>query len=170
MDDMTQKIGLFTGSFDPLTLGHLDLIKRASRLFDRLIVGVFYNPHKPAFLPLDKREDLLKRLLADFPQIEVVTSSQELVVDVAKRHRVTTLVRGLRSHADLDYEASLDFYNRRLAPEIEVCYLLSPPELRYVSSSAVRELLAFGADINPYVPKEIIVELEKISEQTQEKK
>lgn len=164
---MTEKIGLFTGSFDPLTVGHLDLIRRASHLFDRLIVGVFFNPHKPGLMPLERRQALLQEVLSDLSQVEVIVSSQELVVDVAKRHGVTSLVRGLRGSADLDYEASLDFYNHQLAPELETIYLLAPPDLRYVSSSAVKELLTFGADISPYVPKEVRIELEKMHEKTQ---
>lgn len=160
---MTEKIALFTGSFDPLTLGHMDIIRRASQLFDRLLVGVFYNPHKKSLLSLGEREEMLKHLTAELANVDIITSQEELVVTVAKQHGVTILVRGLRSSGDLDYEASFDFYNKNLAPDLETVYLLAQPQYRFVSSSGVRELLAFGADISPYVPQELVEKLEKLS-------
>ena len=133
---MSDKIGLFTGSFDPITNGHVDLIERASRLFDRLYVGIFYNPHKEGFFS----------------------------IDVAKRLGVTTLVRGLRNGQDLDYEAGLHFFNKELAPDLETVFLLSQPAYRYISSSAMRELIAFQQDLSAYVPASVIEELEKKDE------
>lgn len=160
---MTEKIGLFTGSFDPLTLGHMDIIRRASQLFDRLLVGIFYNPHKKGLLPIEVREEMLKQLTADLANVQIITSRDELVVTVAKRYGVTSLVRGLRSRSDLDYEASFDFYNKNLAPDLETVFLLAQPQYQFVSSSGVRELLTFGADISSYVPQELVEKLEKLS-------
>lgn len=159
---MKQRIGLLTGSFDPVTLGHMDMIARASQMFDKVYVGVFYNIHKAGLVPVELRAKWLQALVAKFGNVEVVTSSDALVVEVARRYQATHLVRGLRNMADFEYEASLDFYNRQLAEEIETIYLMAKPELKFVSSSGVRELLRFGADVSSYVPQEIIEELENV--------
>ena len=156
---MSDKIGLFTGSFDPITKGHLDLIERASKLFDHLYVGIFYNPHKNGFLPIESRLKTVEKAVAHLENVQVIASHDELVVDVARKLGVNVLVRGLRNAADLQYEASFDFYNHQLAGEIETIYLHSRPEHIYISSSAVRELLKFGQDISEYVPYAILEEL-----------
>ncbi|MGT2949917.1 pantetheine-phosphate adenylyltransferase [Streptococcus cuniculi] len=158
---MSGKIGLFTGSFDPLTNGHLDLIRRASQLFDVLYVGIFVNPHKQGLLTSEKRKRLIEEVVAEMPTVKVLVAQDELVVDVAKKIGASYLVRGLRNGIDLEYESSFDFYNRRLAPELETIYLVASPEYKFVSSSQVRELLHFQQDISPYVPKVISKELMK---------
>lgn len=156
---MSDKIGLFTGSFDPITLGHLDLIERANQLFDHLYVGLFYNPHKVGLFDLETRKRILEAVFAPYEHITVVVSADELVVDVAKKLGVTHLVRGLRNGQDLEYEASLDFYNRALSPNIETVYLLAKPEYKFVSSSQIRELIHFQQDIEKYVPQAVLKEL-----------
>ena len=156
---MSDKIGLFTGSFDPITKGHLDLIERASKLFDKLYVGIFYNPHKNGFLSIESRLKTVEKAVAHLENVQVIASHDELVVDVARKLGVHVLVRGLRNVADLQYEASFDFYNHQLAGEIETVYLHSRPEHIYISSSAVRELLKFGQDISEYVPNAVLEEL-----------
>ncbi|CYU01705.1 pantetheine-phosphate adenylyltransferase [Streptococcus suis] len=161
---MSDKIGLFTGSFDPITNGHLDLIERASGLFDKLYVGVFTNPKKVGLLTGLERKAILEKLFVGMENIEVVLSENELVVDVARRYGVTHLVRGLRNATDLEYESSFDFYNRQLAPDMETIYLIAKPELKFVSSSQVRELLYFKQDIGPYVPEIVSEEIRKNEE------
>lgn len=156
---MSDKIGLFTGSFDPITVGHLDLIERASGLFSHLYVGLFFNPHKVGLLDLEARKRILESLFASCDNITVIVSENELVVDVARRLGVTHLVRGLRNGQDLEYEASFDFYNRSLAPTIETIYLLAKPEYKFVSSSQIRELIHFQQDIEKYVPQAVLKEL-----------
>ena len=157
---MSDKIGLFTGSFDPMTNGHLDMIERASKLFDKLYVGVFYNPHKQGFFPVENRKRAVKKAVAHLDNVEVLSSHDQLVVDVARRLGAKTLVRGLRNASDLQYESSFDYYNHQLAPEIETIYLYSRPEHLYISSSAMRELLKFGQEIQQYVPNSVVEELE----------
>ena len=156
---MSDKIGLFTGSFDPITKGHLDLIERASELFDQLYVGIFYNPHKNGFLPIESRLETVEKAVAHLENVQVIASHDELVVDVARSIGAEVLVRGLRNATDLQYEASFDFYNHQLAGEMETVYLHSRPEHIYISSSAVRELLKFGQDISEYVPNAVLEEL-----------
>lgn len=156
---MSDKIGLFTGSFDPMTNGHMDLIERASKLFDKLYVGIFYNPHKNGLLPIESRLKTVEKAVAHLENVQVIASHDELVVDVARKLGVHVLVRGLRNAADLQYEASFDFYNHQLAGEIETVYLHSRPEHVYISSSAVRELLKFEQDISKYVPNVVLEEL-----------
>lgn len=156
---MSNKIGLFTGSFDPMTTGHLDIIERASKLFDKLYVGIFYNPHKTGFLAIESRKKTVEKAVAHLENVHVLSSHDELVVDVARKLGVHVLVRGLRNATDLQYEASFDFYNHQLAGEIETVYLHSRPEHVYISSSAVRELLKFGQDISKYVPNAVLEEL-----------
>ena len=156
---MSYKIGLFTGSFDPMTNGHMDLIERASKLFDKLYVGIFYNPHKNGFLSIESRLKTVEKAVAHLENVQVIASHDELVVDVARKLGVHVLVRGLRNVADLQYEASFDFYNHQLAGEIETVYLHSRPEHVYISSSAVRELLKFDQDISKYLPNAVLEEL-----------
>ena len=156
---MSDKIGLFTGSFDPMTNGHMDLIERASKLFDKLYVGIFYNPHKNGFLSIESRLKTVEKAVGHLKNVQVIASHDELVVDVARKLGVHVLVRGLRNAADLQYEASFDFYNHQLAGEIETVYLHSRPEHVYISSSAVRELLKFDQDISKYLPNAVLEEL-----------
>ena len=105
------KIGLFTGSFDPVTNGPLDIIARASKLFDTLFVGIFYNKAKNGFFSVEERWQMLEEALQEFPNVKVITARDSLVVDIAKRLEVGYLVRGLRNGKDLEYEADLAFYN-----------------------------------------------------------
>lgn len=158
---MSDKIGLFTGSFDPITKGHVDLIERASRLFDKLYVGIFYNREKSGFFRIEARERMVKEALEHLDNVEVITSQNELAVTVARRLGAKVFVRGLRNSQDLDYEADMTFFNRELAGELETIFLLSKPAYRHISSSRIRELIAFQQDIAAYVPQSVIKELER---------
>ena len=155
---MSDKIGLFTGSFDPITKGHVDLIERASKLFNKLYVGIFYNREKSGFFTIEARERIVKEHLDN---VEVITSQNELAVTVARRLRAKVFVRGLRNSQDLDYEADMTFFNRELAGELETIFLLSKPAYQHISSSRIRELFAFQQDIADYVPQSVIKELER---------
>lgn len=156
---MSDKIGMFTGSFDPITNGHVEIIQRASKLFDKLYVGIFYNPHKTGLLTEDQRLALLQQVFVGQAEIEPFLAGQQLVVDVARQLGVTHIVRGLRNGVDLEYEAGFDFFNHQLAPELETIYLLSRPEHRHISSSQIRELIHYQQDISPYVPEIVSKEI-----------
>ncbi|HEL2402082.1 TPA: pantetheine-phosphate adenylyltransferase [Streptococcus suis] len=161
---MSDKIGMFTGSFDPITNGHLDIIERASGLFDKLYVGVFFNPNKIGLFTGQERLALLQKVFEENEKIEVFLAGQELVVDVARERRVSHIVRGLRNGIDLEYEANFDYFNRQLAPELETVYLMSKPEYRNISSSQIRELIHYQQDISPYVPQVVSEEIKKNEE------
>ena len=135
---MSDKIGLFTGSFDPITKGHIDLIERASKLFDCLYVGIFYNLEKKSFFSIEAKEKMVTAALAHLENVKIVTSHDELAVEVARKLGVTTFVRGLRNSQDLDYEGNLNFFNHELAPELDTIFLISKPAYQHLSSSRIR--------------------------------
>ena len=154
------KIAMFTGSFDPITNGHMDIIVRASKLFDELYIGLFYNKNKQGFWDVATRKRILDEVVADFPNVKVITAHDSLAVDVARDLGVTYLVRGLRNATDFDYEANMDYFNKGLAPELETVYLITSHEVTPVSSSRVRELIYFEGDISSYVPQAVVKEVE----------
>ncbi|MFC3928438.1 pantetheine-phosphate adenylyltransferase [Streptococcus caprae] len=158
---MSDKIGLFTGSFDPVTLGHLDIIIRASHLVDQLYVGIFYNKDKAGLFSVESRQSMLEASLADYPKIKVITARDSLAVDIAKQLGVTHLVRGLRNATDFEYEANLAYYNHHLVADLETVFLLTADQYRHVSSSRIRELIHFEADIAAFVPQAVVTEVEK---------
>lgn len=158
---MSGKIGLFTGSFDPITKGHVDIIERASSLFDTLYVGIFFNPDKDSLFTGQERLDQLQQVFEGYEQIKILLGGKRLVVEVARELGATHIVRGLRNGIDLEYEANFDYFNRQLAPDIETLYLMSKPEYRNLSSSRIRELIEYDQDISPYVPIFISEEVKK---------
>jgi pantetheine-phosphate adenylyltransferase len=163
---MSDKIGLLTGSFDPVTNGHMDIIERASKLFDKLYIGIFYNKDKQGFFTIEERQKMLEESVQGIENVKVITARDSLAVDIAKRLGVTYMVRGIRSWADMDYEANLSFYNKHLAEEIETVFLLSSLELTYVTSSRIRELIYFKSDISAFVPNCVVKEVEKKRDNT----
>ena len=154
------KIAMFTGSFDPITNGHMDIIARASKLFDELYIGLFYNKNKQGFWDVETRKRILEEVVVDLPNVKVITAHDSLAVDVARDLGVTYLVRGLRNATDFDYEANMDYFNKGLAPEIETVYLSASHGVTPVSSSRVRELIYFEGDISSYVPQAVVKEVE----------
>ncbi|WP_159548830.1 pantetheine-phosphate adenylyltransferase [Streptococcus halichoeri] len=158
---MSGKIGLYTGSFDPVTNGHMDIIARASGLFEHLYIGVFYNPEKKSFFDIATRVKVLKETLARFENVTVVSAQDVLAVDLAKELEATHLVRGLRNVTDVEYEAGLEYFNQRLAPQLETVYFLARRDLQAISSSRVKELIHFQAPIAGLVPKAVQLEVEK---------
>ena len=152
---MSERVCVFPGSFDPPTVGHLDLIRRAAALYDRVIVGVARNPDKRGCLPVTVREALLRQCTADLPGV-TVDRYDGLTVQWAAERGACAILRGLRSAADFDAEWTLAQINRSIDPGIETVLLMGDPAHAHVSSSAVRQMAMFGADWSAYVPAQIV--------------
>ena len=148
---MTNGLALYPGSFDPPTYGHLDLIARATRIFDRLIVGVAKNNDKQSLFTTEERVDMLRELTADMPQVQV-TAFRGLTAIYAKECGAVAIVRGLRAISDFEFEHSMAVANRRMSPDIDtVCLMPSEPYL-FLSSRVVKEVALFGGNIAEFVP------------------
>ena len=150
---------VYTGSFDPITLGHLNLIKRASRVFDRVIVCIMYNKDKNPLFTMEERVRQVTTVTARFPNVEV-DSSDMLVAEYARMKGAGVVVRGLRAVSDYEKECQMALINKRLNPDLETFFLPASEKYMYLSSSAVKELAPFGADLSAFAPREIIGEIE----------
>jgi pantetheine-phosphate adenylyltransferase len=140
------------GSYDPVTLGHVDVITRASAIFDRVVVGVVGTPqHKSPLFGLDERVGFLKEALTELDNVEVDVFS-ELVVEFARRWEAKAIVKGLRVISDFEWEFQMNQLNRHLAPEIETVYVMASPAVSFVSSSGVKEIASFGGKVDKLVP------------------
>ena len=151
------KIAIYPGSFDPITLGHLNIIKRASGCFDKLIVCVMVNSEKKdsgLFTP-DERVEMIRRVVARLPNVEVDQSGL-LVSEYAREKRACALVKGLRAVSDYEYELQMALINHKLNPRLETLLLPSSAKYTYISSSVVKEMAHYGADLSDFVPREII--------------
>ena len=143
------------GSYDPVTLGHVDVIARAAGIFDRVVVGVVGNPHhKQPMFSLDERVAFLREALRDLDNVEVDVFS-ELVVDFARKWEAKVIVKGLRVISDFEWEFQMNQLNRTLAPEVETVYVMASPAVSFVSSSGVKEIAAFGGRVDELVPKPV---------------
>jgi pantetheine-phosphate adenylyltransferase len=145
------KIGVYPGTFDPITNGHLDIIKRAHQLFDKLYIVVPVNMGKSALFTTEERVELIKEVLKDLDDIEVV-ATDKLTVDFASSVNATAMVRGLRMVSDFDYELQLATINKKLNSQIETVFIMSSHEFSFLSSSAVKEIAKFGGDVSNFVP------------------
>ena len=148
------RIALFPGSFDPITVGHESIIRRALPMFDKIIVGVGVNSEKSAMLLSEKRVELIKKVFADEPKVEVVTYSG-LTVDFCKAHDISFILRGLRTSADFEFERSIGHANQLLDKNIETIFTLTLPEHTFISSSIVRDIAKHNGDISAFLPKAI---------------
>jgi pantetheine-phosphate adenylyltransferase len=148
---MKQVTAIYPGSFDPVTNGHLDLIERASRLFDRLIVALLTNPEKDPLFSLDERVEMLREVVAHLPNVEVETFDG-LLVDYARRRGARVLLRGIRAVSDYEYELQMALMNRTLAPDIETVFMLPAEAYSYLSSRLVKEVARLGGSIKELVP------------------
>lgn len=142
--------GLFPGSFDPFTLGHADVVKRALGIFDEIVIAVGYNENKTGWMPVEERVNAIRKLYADEPRV-IVESYTGLTVDYAKERGITTIIRGVRTTADFEFEMQLADVNRQLTG-IETVLFPASPQLASLTSSVVRELAHFGRDISPFLP------------------
>lgn len=148
-------IAVFPGSFDPVTMGHYDLICRAAGIFDKLVLGVLVNSSKNPLFSLEERVSMLRELTNTQPNI-TVCSFDGLLVDFVEQQKADVIVRGLRSAGDFEYERPLAQANHRLNEHADTVFLATSPEYSYISSSAVRELLRYNADIEEYVPETVL--------------
>ena len=143
---------IYPGSFDPVTLGHWDLIKRAAKLVDRLVVAVLHNPSKSAAFTVEERVAMLGELTAALPRVEV-TSFDGLLVDFAKVQEAQVIVRGVRAFSDFEYEFQMALMNRKLAPDLETVFLMPKENYSAVSSRLVREIGSMGGNLSDLVPE-----------------
>ena len=149
-----KKIAIYPGSFDPITNGHIDLIKRASKLFDTVIVGIAQNTKKSIFLSVEQRVAVTTALLKDSSNVKVL-SFDTLLVDFAKAQNAQIILRGLRAVSDFEYEFQLSGMNKHLNPTIETIFMSPAEQYANISSSLVREIYIMGGDISVFVPESV---------------
>ena len=148
------RAAVYTGVFDPVHFGHLDVIRRGSRLFDRFVVGVGINPEKTTFFSLDERVALVKEVTKSLNNVEVLPFTG-LAVHFVRQVGAKVMFRGLRTLSDMEYEFSMSLTNRSLAPEIETVFLMAKEEMSHISSSLIRQIATFGGDLDKFVPPEV---------------
>ena len=149
-----KKIAIYPGSFDPITNGHVDLIKRASKIFDEVIIAITQNANKSSFLSIDQRVGAVESSIKSLSNTRVL-SFNSLLVDFARDHNAQIIIRGLRAVSDFEYEFQLSGMNKRLNSEIETLFMTPSEEFANISSSLVREILSLGGDISPFVPSQV---------------
>ncbi|ONI42255.1 pantetheine-phosphate adenylyltransferase [Candidatus Epulonipiscium fishelsonii] len=157
------KTGIYAGSFDPITLGHIDIIERASKMVDLLLICVMYNPNKKSPLfEIEQRLDLIRQSLTHVNNIKIEKHSG-LLVEYAKKTQATINVRGLRTLTDFEYEMQMAQINKTLYDEMETIFLISNPKYSFISSSGVRELVIFNGKIDNFVPKIVLEAIHQIT-------
>lgn len=150
-----EKIALFPGSFDPLTLGHLNLIERSTKLFDKVIIGIFINTNKKSLFTVEEKQLLIQQSTQHLPNVEILVQDKELTVTTAQKIGARFLIRGIRSNRDYEYEKEIERMNKYLAPTIESVFLLSDERYTHLSSSMIKEVWSFGGDVSAYLPETI---------------
>jgi pantetheine-phosphate adenylyltransferase len=151
---MSQRVAIYPGSFDPPTNGHLDIVERSSRLFDHVVIGVGRNLAKKTVFDAEERVSLMKEACKRWSNVEVQTFDG-LQVEFAKQSGARFIIRGIRALSDFEFEFEMGNMNRRLAPDIEMVYLMTAPDYLFLSASRVKELVAFGAPIDNLVPANV---------------
>ena len=149
------KTAVYPGSFDPITSGHLNIIRRAANIFDKRIVCVMVNAGKNPMFTLEEREELIRRVTLDLPNVEV-DCSNELLADYARRRGSCVIVKGLRAGSDFENEFQMALVNRKINPELDTMFLTADSQYMYLSSSMVKELGHYGAELSDFLPEEII--------------
>ncbi|PRR78964.1 Phosphopantetheine adenylyltransferase [Clostridium liquoris] len=151
-------IAVYPGSFDPITNGHLDIIKRASRVFDKVIVGILVNPDKKGLFSIEERKELIRRVTRDIPNVKV-ESFTGLLVDFMKERDINVIIKGLRAVSDFEYEFQMALMNKKLNSNIETLFMMTDAKYSFLSSSSVKQVAMFGGCINGLVPDEIVDEV-----------
>jgi pantetheine-phosphate adenylyltransferase len=157
---MSERVAICPGSYDPVTNGHLDIIGRAARMFDRVVVGVVNQPlrKQKTLFTAEERAGFIRDAIADLDNVEVSTFSN-LLVEFAREHQATAIVKGLRAISDFEYEFEMNQLNRKLDPGIESAYVMASPEYSFLSSTGVKELATFGGDVGDLVPEGVATAL-----------
>ncbi len=146
---------IYPGSFDPVTLGHLDIIRRSAKIFDEVIVGILNNPQKSPLFSVEERVKILEEVTSDLPNVKI-DSFSGMMADYARKNNVQVSIRGLRGVSDLEYEMQVAQYNTRLSEgDLETIFLVTSPEYSYISSSGVKEVAGFHGDVSPYLPTKV---------------
>ncbi len=151
---LNPRIAVYTGTFDPVHLGHLDIIQRGSRLFERLIVGVGVNPDKRTLFSTDERVQLIREVSAGWPNVEV-RAFDGLAVSFVRACGARVVLRGLRTLSDMEYEFTMSLMNRNLDSEIDTVFLMANEEFSHVSSSLLRQIAALGGDLSKFLPEPV---------------
>ncbi|WP_300261530.1 pantetheine-phosphate adenylyltransferase [Clostridium sp.] len=154
------RVGVYPGSFDPITKGHLDLIERASSKFDKVIVAVLININKKGMFSIEERVNLIEKCVAKYNNVEV-KSFNGLLIDFVRKEKADVIIKGLRSVTDFEYEFQMALMNRELANEVETVFMVTSPNYSYISSSAIKQVASFNGEIKNFVPKEIVEDLEE---------
>lgn len=154
-------LAICPGSFDPITLGHLDIISRSAQIFDNVIVCIMFNSNKtkPMFA-ISERVEMVKKVVERFPNVRVNTSDG-LLAEYAKQFDGAVIVKGLRAASDFEYEFQMNHINKKINPELETMFLTANEKYTFLSSSVVREVASYGADLTGFVPREIVAEIEE---------
>lgn len=148
------RVAIFPGSFDPITIGHVDIIKKALPLFDKIIISIGTNTQKKSLFSLDQREQWIRDVFSGEPKI-AVDHFDGLTADYAKKIDSHYLLRGLRNGSDFDYEKTISQVNQTISKGLETIFFISSPEVAHISSTVVREIISGGGDASPFIPKEI---------------
>ena len=154
------KTAICPGSFDPVTLGHMDIIRRASKIFDKVIVAVMVNPAKKTAFTLDERVALLKKATAEMDSVEVV-GFDGFLADLARKRGACAIVKGLRAVSDFEYEFQMALINQKLNSELETMFLTTQAQNMYLSSSMIKDIASFGGDISSFVPACILGDIQQ---------
>jgi pantetheine-phosphate adenylyltransferase len=162
---MSERIAVCPGSYDPVTNAHLDIIARTSRVFDKVIVGVVGQGVRKSnsMFSAEERRDFLLEATADLPNVEIEIFTN-LVVDFAREHNATVIVKGIRAISDFEYELEMNQLNRKLAPDIESVYVFASPDYSFLSSTGVKEMAIFGGDVKDLVPAPVAEALKQRAE------
>jgi len=160
---MEKKRALYAGTFDPFTNGHLDIVQRAIKMFDEVVVLVAVSPHKKPFMSTEQRVSVLKKLFAHEPRIKV-DSWTGLVVEYARQNKIISIVRGLRPTGDFEIEFQMASMNRKINPDCDTVFLMTSEKLYYISSSLVKEVYEHNGDVTSFIPPLVHEEMKKIKE------
>ena len=154
------KTAIYPGSFDPITLGHLNIIKRAARCFDKLIVCVMVNSQKNGLFTPEERVELIRKVVSQLPNVEVDASSV-LLAEYARQRRARVIVKGLRAMSDFESEVQMAVVNRKLNPNVDTMFLPSNEKYTYLSSTVVKEMVRYGVELSDFIPREIIEDVKR---------